>query len=218
MLHNCRFTLKANNFSIHRWELSVGNNHSFSIPIDIFNLFSMNVKKTVLAISGSTRENSSNQRLIQAIADLYKDDIEMILFESIAKLPHFNPEQNEETLPLEVRAFQNQINMADGVLICTPEYAHGVPGSLKNAIDWTVSAGSFSHKPTVLITASTEGNLGHQSLLETLKVIEAKNVENLQLLIQFIRTKITNEGIIKDEMTLEQIKVLMKNFLEILRD
>ena len=65
---------------------------------------------------------------------------------------------------------------ADGVIICTPEYAHGVPGSLKNAIDWTVGTGEFSGKPTMLITASTDGKNGHKALLETLKVIEAKNI------------------------------------------
>jgi chromate reductase, NAD(P)H dehydrogenase (quinone) len=81
------------------------------------------------------------------------------------------------------------ISTATAVIICTPEYAHGVPGTLKNAIDWTVSANEFNNKPTALITASTDGTYAHNALLETLRVIEAKNIDRHQLLIQFAKLK-----------------------------
>jgi chromate reductase len=86
------------------------------------------------------------------------------------------------------------LKAADGILICTPEYAMGVPGSLKNAIDWTVSSMEFHQKPTALITASSVGQKGHQALLETLMVIEAQMVEESKLVIPFIRTKVNDEG------------------------
>ncbi len=70
--------------------------------------------------------------------------------------------------------FREQLDDAEGIIICTPEYAHGVPGALKNAIDWTISSSNFPHKPTLLITASTDGKYGHAALLETLTAIEAK--------------------------------------------
>ncbi len=173
----------------------------------------MSQPKKVLAISGSTRQDSSNHNLIKAIADLFINELEISIFESIANLPHFNPDDNNENVSSQVLDFRKQINDADGVLICTPEYAHGVPGILKNAIDWTVSTNDFSHKPTVLITASTDGRFGHTALLETLKVIEAENIEQLQLLISFVRTKI-NENKITDEKTLEEIKQLFNNFIK----
>jgi chromate reductase len=170
-------------------------------------------RKKVLAISGSTRKNSSNHNLIKAIAVLYNEMLEITIFESIAELPHFNPDDDNENVPNSISSFRQQLQNADGIVICTPEYAHGVPGTLKNAIDWTVSSGEFSHKPTVLITASTDGKFGHQALLETLRVIEAKNIDQLQLLIPFIKTKISKDNIITDEITLSNIKEVMNAFI-----
>ena len=170
-------------------------------------------RKKILAISGSTRQNSSNGNLLKAIAALFEDSMEMNIFEGIAALPHFNPDETDKTIA-EVMHFRQLISNADGVIICTPEYAHGVPGSLKNAIDWTVSTNEFSHKPTALITASTDGRAGHAALLETLKTIEAENVEHLQLLISFIRTKINAANIITDEQTLLAIKTLIADLLQ----
>jgi chromate reductase len=173
----------------------------------------MSNRKKVLAISGSTRQNSSNHNLIKAIAELYKEKLEVIIFEGISELPHFNPDNDNENVAEQVKQFRQKINNADGILICTPEYAHGVPGTLKNAIDWTVSSAGFSHKPTILITASTDGKFSHQSLLETLRVIEAANVDELQLLIPFIKTKLSEDNEIKDEKTLADIKKIMDAFI-----
>lgn len=165
--------------------------------------------KKVLAISGSTRKLSTNYKLIKAIEELSKEYFQLTIFQEIDKLPHFNPDINEETTADEVNHFRQLLNDANGVIICTPEYAHGVPGSLKNVIDWTVSSCEFSHKPTMLITASTDGQYGHKALLETLKVIEAKDVDQLQLLISFARTKINDQYKITDEETLIAINALI---------
>ena len=178
----------------------------------------MSIRKKVLAISGSTRQNSSNHKLINAIAALAAEQIEITTFGSIATLPHFNPDDNNEQVHEEVESFRQLLRNADGVIICTPEYAHGVPGSLKNAIDWTVSTSEFSHKPTVLITASTDGRFGHTALLETLKVIEAKNIEQLQMVIQFIRTKVSEDSKITDEQTLQEVKNLIEKFVKTINE
>ena len=90
-------------------------------------------------------------------------------------------------------------------------YAHGVPGSLKNAIDWTVGTSEFSNKPTLLITASTDGKYVHHALLKTLRVIEAKNIDELQLLISFAQTKIDIDKNIVDDKTLADIMELLNN-------
>ncbi len=173
----------------------------------------MKHRKKILAISGSTRKHSSNLYLINAIAKLYADKLNFIIYEGISELPHFDPDYTDDTEPKPVKNFKQQIRNSDGVLICTPEYAHGVPGSLKNAIDWTVSSSEFSKKPTVLITASTDGRLGHLALLETLRVIEAENIDELQLLIQFIKTKLDGENRIKDENLLTEIHQLITRFI-----
>ena len=176
----------------------------------------MTKKAQILAISGSTRSNSSNHRLIKAIARLSEDDMEIRLYEGIAVLPHFDPDITDDNLPQPVTDFKRQLREADGVIICTPEYAHGVPGSLKNALDWTVSSGEFSHKPTILVTASTDGRYGHNALLETLRVIEAENIDNLNLLVQFVRTKVSGDNTITDEKTLTHLQQLLAIFRQTL--
>jgi chromate reductase len=174
-------------------------------------------KKTVLAICGSTRKNSSNLNFINAIAELYSEKLDIKIYEGLSSLPHFNPDDDTDDPPALIKDFRQQLKQADGILICTPEYAHGVVGTLKNAIDWTVSSAEFSHKPTVLITASTDGQAGHNALLDTLRVIEAKNVDRLQLLVQFVKTRIRDHQI-TDEKTLSGIRELMQNFIATLRE
>jgi chromate reductase len=172
--------------------------------------------KKVLAISGSTRQHSTNHRFIKAIELLAGDAFTIHLFEGLEALPQFNPDRALESVPEEVVAFRKLIADADGVLICTPEYAHGVPGSLKNAIDWTVTTADLDGKPTLLITASTDGREGHRSLLETLRVIQAKGVEQLQLLIPFAQTKVNQQCEITDVAVLEDIKALIKEYSKML--
>ena len=169
----------------------------------------MTTKKKVLAISGSIRQHSTNHKYIKAIELLAGDAFEVHLFEGLAELPHFNPDMALENVPKQVLAFRELIANADGILICTPEYAHGVPGSLKNAIDWTVTSADLDGKPTLLITASTDGREGHKSLLETLHVIQAGSVKKLQLLISHAQTKINAQHEITDSVLLKNLKELL---------
>ena len=170
--------------------------------------------KKIFALCGSTRQNSINLTLLKIIATLEKETIEIQIFTQLDYLPHYNPDiDNPEHTPTFVLNFKNKIRQADGILICTPEYAMGVPGTLKNAVDWTVSSMEFSQKPTALITASTSGEKGHQALLETLKVIEAKIDNDTSLLISTPNTKI-KDGVITDKETLEKVKSVMKHLIK----
>ena len=173
-------------------------------------------RKKVVAISGSTRRNSINHSLIRAIRELSAESLAITAFEGIADLPQFNPDHDGDHVAREVSEFRQQLNGAEGVIICTPEYAHGVPGALKNAIDWTVSSSSFPRKPTMLITASTGGHYGHKALMETLKAIEAGNIDNLHLVIPLVKTKVGMDGRITDQQTLTDVKGLIADFIETL--
>lgn len=170
----------------------------------------------ILAICGSTRAASSNLHLIHAITELYKDKLTIRLWEGLTEIPHFNPDLDHDLPPEAVVDFRHQLMTADGILICTPEYAMGVPGTLKNAIDWTVSSMEFSGKPTVLITASSLGEKGHGSILETLKVIEADISEDTQLLISHIKTKV-NASTITNSLTLQEVNKVMDAFVKKIR-
>ncbi len=186
------------------------------ITIKTVNSVNLNLKtmKKIFAICGSTRQNSINLELLNIIKILEKDIIELQIFTQIDYIPHYNQDiDNPEYTPTFVTEFRNKLREADGILICTPEYAMGVPGTLKNALDWTVSTMEFSQKPTALITASTSGEKGHQSLLETLKVVEAKIDEKTSLLISNPKTKI-KPGLIIDEKTLREVKLLIHNLIK----
>jgi chromate reductase len=172
----------------------------------------MTSKRRILAICGSTRQNSANLHLINAIATLFSDELEMIIFEGLSEIPHFNPDLDNNNAPKNVLRFRTQLADADGILICTPEYAMGVPGTLKNAVDWTVSSMEFSHKPVALITASTAGQKGHQSLMETLRIIEAEIPDSSQLVISHIKTKL-NENKITETVILNQVKDVLRSLI-----
>jgi chromate reductase len=125
----------------------------------------------IIAICGSLRAQSSNRALLQAAVKLAPEGMEVTIYESLASLPHFNPDDDEEgtTPPPRVAELRSLLAAADGILISSPEYAHGVPGSLKNALDWLVSDGALVDKPIALINASPiGGQFAQASLVETL--------------------------------------------------
>lgn len=176
------------------------------------------MKKNILAISGSSRLHSTSLNVIKAFIDLSKELFQVKVFSGISELPHFNPDLDNENVSYYVTDFRKLITEADGVLICTPEYAMGVPGTLKNAIDWTVSSCDFNKKPTALITASTIGEKGHASLFDTLKIIDANILKETQLLIPMAKTKITEDSKITDVKTFHDIQNLISAFEKIIHE
>jgi NAD(P)H-dependent FMN reductase len=133
----------------------------------------------VLAISGSLRAQSSNTDALRAAAMVGAPSIEVTLFEGVGSLPHFNPDLDlaGSDVPDAVHRFRTQIGFADGLLISSPEYAHGVPGSLKNALDWLVSAPEMLYKPVVLLNISVRATYAYASLAETLRTMSTMLVE-----------------------------------------
>lgn len=127
----------------------------------------------ILALSGSLRAQSSNSRLLRVARKLAPNALEITFYQGLGELPHFNPDLDTETPPPNVAAFRAGLDGADGLVICTPEYAHGLPGTFKNALDWTVSSGNWMEKP-VLILKSSRSNHAHDSLLEILTTIMAQ--------------------------------------------
>lgn len=173
-------------------------------------------RKKVLAICGSTRADSSNLQIIRAIVSLSSEDIEIEVYTGLNELPHFNPDTDDNNIPGTVEEFRNKIKESDGVLICPPEYVFSLPGSLKNAIEWTVSTIIFLNKPVALITASGLGEKAHESLELIMKTVGATFDEQTQLLIQGARSKVSSNGEITDETTLIKVKELISNFIEAL--
>ena len=126
---------------------------------------------TILAISGSLRSASKNTKLLRALAEL---DPSIALYERIGELPHFNSDVDDAGAPQPVLDYREQLRAADLVIISSPEYAHGVPGVMKNALDWVVGSGELMEKPIVLINASPQSKFAVPQLIETLTVMSAK--------------------------------------------
>ncbi len=166
----------------------------------------------ILAISGSLRASSTNTLLVLAIARLAPSHMEMTLYEGLADLPHFTPDLDGDDPPASVRSLRQLLQAADGVLICTPEYAFGVPGTLKNALDWTVSSGEFWSKPVAAISASPllpGGDKAHASLLLTLTALGAKVPEGGKLKIPTINKKLNANGDIGDPETTQALRSVL---------
>lgn len=126
----------------------------------------------VLAIPGSISARSSNAALLRAASSVAPPGTEVLLYDGIGGLPHFSPDLDVDPLPAPVAALRAQIGAVDALAICSPEYAHGIPGSLKNALDWLVSAIEPIDKPVLLVSASPSGAVyAHAHLLEVLRTM-----------------------------------------------
>ena len=172
----------------------------------------MKGKIKILGISGSLRSNSSASAILNVVAGLVPENVEFAIYNGLAEIPAFN-DSNE--IPEPVANFITLLSDADGVFFCIPEYAFGVPGALKNALDWTVSSSTaFPDKPVALITAATGGDKAHAAFLLTLKAISSKIPEGATLLLSFIRSKLNEKNEVKDSETLDAIKSVIHSFLK----
>lgn len=166
----------------------------------------------ILAISGSLRASSTNTTLVRATAALAPKTMEFTIYDGLADLPHFSPDLDGDNAPASVGHLRGLLQAADGVLICTPEYAFGVPGALKNALDWTVSSGDLYEKSVAAISASPTymgGDKAHASLLLTLSALGAKVPEGAKLIIPMVRLKLNANGEVSDPETVQALKSVL---------
>ena len=132
------------------------------------------VPRRILAVSGSLRAKSLNTAVLAAVQSLAPAELAVTLHRGLGDLPHFNPDLDTGTPPAPVIAWREAVVAADVLLLCTLEYAHGVPGSLKNALDWLVSYEPFLNKAVAIINARPGATFADASLRETLTVMNAR--------------------------------------------
>lgn len=131
----------------------------------------------VLAISGSLRSGSSNTAVLEAARLLAPAGTTVTLYAALAALPAFNPDVEESgELPPEVRELRACVAASDAFVVCSPEYAHGFPGSLKNLLDWLVGSTDFPDKPVALVAASERSVHAQAQLAEVLRTMSARLV------------------------------------------
>ena len=134
----------------------------------------------LLGISGSLRAGSSNTAIIHTAALVAPEGVVVDVYAGIATLPFFSPDLDRElddpALPAPVRAMRAAVAGADGLVISSPEYAHGVPGVLKNALDWLVGGPEMVDRPVLLLNTSSHSVHAQASLAETLRTMSARLV------------------------------------------
>lgn len=172
----------------------------------------MVAKKNIFIIIGSASKDSSNQKLVDHLVHLMKEEFKFTIYNDLKLLPHFDPELSGNNPPPSIMDFRNVIDKADGVIICTPEYVFSIPSGLKNAIEWCVSTTIFSDKPVGLITASADGQKGHEELQLIMKTLMAKWNDDTSLLVSGIKGKFNKNGEIIDIQLIKNLKKFAEAF------
>lgn len=170
----------------------------------------------ILAISGSLREGSANQAILKYLGTLATDTVDYQIYKELAAITPFDPGLDNDVPPASVKQLRELLAQTDAVIFCTPEYAFGVPGQLKNMLDWLVSSGSLVEKPVMLVTASSQGKYAHESLQLTLGALTAKLSDETNLLIRFIRSKMDGKGKITHPGTIYVLKHAWKYFIDLI--
>lgn len=130
----------------------------------------------ILGICGSLQGKSGNLTLLNVAAASTPPGVEVVLFDGLRELPHFNPDIEASGTPESVMRWRRALADSDAVLIASPEYGFSLPGALKNGIDWAIGSGELERK-IVAITAATpaptRGRRGLQALRDTLSAVSA---------------------------------------------
>lgn len=165
----------------------------------------------VLTVSGSLREASANTLLLRALAALAPPDIAVRSSVPLDSLPFFNSDVEEAGLPPSVRAWRTDVGLVDAVVISSPEYAHGVSGVLKNALDWLVGGVEINGKPVAVLNARPRATIAHGALVETLRVMGARVVD--QTAVPLTGRALDDCGIASDP----ELAALLRGVLSTLR-
>ncbi|WP_298884050.1 NADPH-dependent FMN reductase [uncultured Bradyrhizobium sp.] len=171
----------------------------------------------IAAISGSLRAGSSNTAVLRAAARLAPAGVEILLFEGIAQLPFFNPDLDGDHVPAPVSAMRELIGSVDGLLISSPEYARGVAGVLKNALDWLVGSHEFPDKPVALINTSPRATHALAALTLTLETMSARLAMEACVTLPLLGGSWDEHSIAADPAVAEPLRSAMERFAAFIR-
>jgi chromate reductase len=162
----------------------------------------------LLAISGSLRRASSNTAALEALAKLAPEGVKVLVYRDLATVPPFNPDDDVEDLPKPepVERLRALVGASDALIIAAPEYAHGVPGVLKNALDWLVASENFAGKPVALINASPRAFHAQASLRETLATMAARVMPEAFAAISLNGKTVTADEVLADPASARRLK------------
>jgi len=166
----------------------------------------------VLAICGSLRKGSSNHNLLTATEKLFPKLKEWVHFD-ISQLPFFDPSLQFSDVPTTVSELRKHAAEADFIVISTPEYAHGIPGLLKNSLEWLICEETMKKTVIVLIAAPSGGDYVKEYLLETLRTMDLEATTEKTLIVKNARNTISEFGKIHDANLRSTLETFLKSIV-----
>lgn len=164
----------------------------------------------ILALSGSLRKSSYNSAAINVLKALAPKGVEIAVGE-IGDLPLFNPDRENENIP-SLEDLKASLKESSGLIIATPEYAHGISGPLKNALDWLVNGVEFSYMPIMLINTSPRASCAQEHLREVLTTMSGIIIEKAYVSIPLLSSGLDLDGIIRDKGIASILQAGLKAF------
>jgi chromate reductase len=159
----------------------------------------------ILGLSGSLRSASINSMLLRATARLAPTGVEVSIFEGLGELPLFNPDL-EAHPPANVTHFFRAVAEADALMIASPEYAHGVSGTMKNALDWLVGFEPFASKVVAVLNTSPRAYHAELALRETLQTMAAVIIEEASISIPLLGADLDESAIVATPAIAEAVR------------
>jgi chromate reductase len=172
----------------------------------------------VITIVGSLRKDSFNAALARQLPQWAPEGMSIAASPPWAGFPIYNADDQAKGFPADVEALADAVRKADGVIFVTPEYNYGIPGGLKNAIDWVsrVKDQPFANKPIALQSCSM-GILGgarmQYHMRQSLISIDAILFGRPEILVTFAATKFDEKTLeLKDQTAIDLVKQQLAGF------
>ncbi|MHC9511994.1 NADPH-dependent FMN reductase [Kangiella sp. M94] len=166
----------------------------------------------ILALSGSLRKLSYNTALLKAMKKLAPSGMEVDVFEGMGKLPPFNPDVPEEEVS-QVMVLKAALANAQGLFIASPEYAHGISGVMKNALDWLVSGEEFVSMPVAILNTSPRSSHAIAALREVTQTMSGVIIEGASISIPLLGSNLDEDGIVRHPVISKSLVDAMANFM-----
>lgn len=173
--------------------------------------------RRVLALCGSLRQASRSRVLLQACALLAPSTLHIEIHEGLGALPLFNPDLEADPPPA-VLALWGAVGDADALLIASPEYAHGVTGVIKNALDWLVARTDLPGKPVALLNPSHRAEHADAALREILLTMSARLLPEASLRVAVTACTLDAPALARTDPFAGQIRALLQHIARELCD
>jgi chromate reductase, NAD(P)H dehydrogenase (quinone) len=171
----------------------------------------------LLAISGSLRAASTNSAALDALKRLAPAEVKIVMYRDLGALPHFNPDDDEEAPPPAAAALRALVGSSAGLIIGAPEYAHGVAGAFKNALDWLVASDVFPGKPVMLLNTAPRAFHAQSALRETLATMSARLIPEAFVALPLTGKTVDANAILAEARFAAALREALDNFVTAIR-